>query len=93
VDSVVAGLLIVGLTVAVDEDRDHAKAVARQFMSTTVARLGSPMPGTSSDTGTPTTNLRRGPTVRSTTSSARATPTQSPPRSSNTLPPAQTMFG
>jgi alkanesulfonate monooxygenase SsuD/methylene tetrahydromethanopterin reductase-like flavin-dependent oxidoreductase (luciferase family) len=42
VDSVVAGLLIVGLTVAVDEDRDQAKALARQFMSTTVTRLGSP---------------------------------------------------
>jgi hypothetical protein len=35
-------LLVIGLTVAVDDDRDRAKATAKQFMSATVGRPGSP---------------------------------------------------
>jgi probable F420-dependent oxidoreductase len=35
-------ILVVGLTAAVDEDEDRARAVARQYVSETVARPGSP---------------------------------------------------
>jgi probable F420-dependent oxidoreductase len=35
-------LLVIGLTVAVDDDRERAKATAKQFMSATVGRPGSP---------------------------------------------------
>jgi probable F420-dependent oxidoreductase len=35
-------ILVVGLTAAVDEDPDRARAAARQFVSQTVARPGSP---------------------------------------------------